>query len=434
MKTKRTFKALIAMALALILSLGTMTSAFAANVGEIIDWPATEEYEYTDEYIYKGELSEGTNHIKENEEVFENGCYTFEVEKAGYYLFTCDRDFNVNISEEIVDGAPFNYATALYGYKILDEERGTYENYSAVYLSEGTAYVAVYYYSNYPEGDIEISYLGEELVDIDIDEDSLQDLIMNYDFGYGSGKGFDLQRDITLVFADGSKKTVEGAYIRFVAEGDSGEAVEGENTVTTANTFGIEKQYTMTCHPMTYYIKKVEISNLDKYLKVREYYYPSDYDYFFFGSEEDEDGLQGETLTVTLNDGSTQSFELIWDNAVYVTLQNGNKARVICGEHFYDGKVYFELMIGGIIFMEKECEVIEASDIQNIERLGERIKITLDCMVGDLNFWIEVIKNPDLYPYYTTAEAMLGFVQDLFSRLGAVGGEIRDCCEHLILG
>ncbi|MBQ3044972.1 MAG: hypothetical protein IJD49_03380 [Clostridia bacterium] len=432
MKTKKTFKSVIAMLLAVILSFGAMSSAFAANVGEIIEWPSKEEYELIDEYVYKGELVEGSNAVKEEDPGYYDTCYTFEAEKSGYYTFSRGYGLSIFVSEAVADGKPSDYATTISAQK----GEGDSAEYTLVtYLNAGTAYVAVRYYTKPVDDEIVIEYIGEELVDVEIDEALLQNLVMYYDFGYGSGKGFDLQRDITFVFADGSKRTFEGAYIRFATDNGGGEATEGENTVTTINTFGIKKQYTMTCYPATYFIKKVEISNLDKYLKGVKYYSEDDYSFDFYGTEDDTDGVGGETVTVTFNDGTTQTKEFYMYEPIIVETAYGSEIYLYYGEAMIDGEICFAVVTSGEnILLKEKIEVTEATAVQNIKRLGERIGEEFSAMVNSVKFWFNVMTNPEEYPYYTIAEAMIYLLDRVFSRLGSIVEEIGDCCEHLILG
>lgn len=430
MKTKRTFKSVIAMLLAVILSFSTMSAAFAVNIGDEIEWPYDRTYEFTDEYIYKGELAEGTNVIKEDDAEYCEVCYTLEVEKSGFYLFTYGDEFAMSISDKTVNGLPVDYADTISSFKY---ENDTAENRILAYLEAGTTFIGMYYYSNYIDEKLDIEFISEELADFEIDEASLQNLIIDYDFGYGSYLGFDLKRDVKLVFADGKEMLFEDAYIRFIAEGAGGEAVEGENNVTV-NLFGLEKQYKLTCYHADYFIKSVEISNLDKYLKAYKYYYPGDYGYDIYGTEDDPDGIQGEVATVTLNDGSKVTAEIYLYEPIVVALENGSEIYLFYGEAEVDGKLCFAVTtFGETIFLKEEIEVVEATDKQNLERLGERIDITLTCMVNNAEYWIHVIMNPDQYPYYTTTEAVFRLIDGIFSKLSGFFGEIRDCFTSILL-
>ncbi len=438
MKTKKTFKSVIAMLLAVILSFGAMSSAFAANVGDVIDWPVREEYEgvheYTNEYTYKGELKEGSNAV-ENEGEDEYGyCYTFEAAEAGIYLFECKHS-DVEVSAKVADGAPANIAENIYSYDVVrdGDDRGTYIN-RLVYIPQGTAFVGVdcYDYSEPKQAEIAIEYIGGELADVKFAEDAFTDLVMDYDY-YGRNYLY-MTKDVTLVFADGSEYELENAELTFVSKDT---LVEGENIIETRNLFGIEKQYTMTCVSLDSVIEKVEISNLDKYLKAYRYYHPTDIDYAFYGSEDDENGIQGETLTVTFTDGTKQSFVLDWDEEVAVELESGAKVYLYVANnyHFEDEKAYLEIeTLNGDILLKKECEIIEVSDKQNLERLGENLSNALSWLAWDFEYWIGVIMNPADYPYYTTAEALMNLVDEVFSDIDRIFSEIRDCCEHLILG
>ena len=89
MKTKKTFKAVIAMALALILSLGAMSAAFAAN--DSITWTV---YDETVSCTYNSALALGKN--------------TVAIKEGGYYYFDLSALENGYYSVEITDSV-FEY-------------------------------------------------------------------------------------------------------------------------------------------------------------------------------------------------------------------------------------------------------------------------------------------------------------------------------------
>lgn len=434
MKTKKALKSIIALALALILSLGVVSTAFAANVGDTIEWTYEGDYgEYTgvDTYTYKGELGVGPNIL--SEENLADICFTFDCEKAGFYIFRSSDKLNYNVSEEIRNGAPHGYADCLYGYFSADEE-DDYDCYKIFYIPEGTVYTAVYAYSEYiPQDTIRIEYLGAELTDVSLDENALKDLIKGYDFGYGSGKGFDFRTDVTLTFDNEYEKTLEGAYIRLDTL-DGSEVVEGENTVKTINTFGVEKEYTLTCYPITHYVQKVEITNLDKYLTCKRFYREGMFDSFGFYTDNGGKGIAGETLTVTLSDGSTQSFVLDWDEEIVVKLPNGREVNVYMGENYrpYEDKAYFVVMICGEFVLEKECTETEATAKENLDLLKRRIGNKISSLKNWMNLYMHWLGESE-----SVIEALrnVGAIFDVVSSKAAeIFSEIRDCCEHLILG
>lgn len=432
MKTKKTFKSVIAMLLAVILSFGVVSTAFAANVGDIIEWTYEGDYgEYTgiDRYTYKGELAEGTNTVKG--EAYEALCYTFNAEKSGYYLFSSENGLVINVSEEIRNGAPYGYLTGLYGEG--EDIYASGDDYELFYIPEGTAYTAVNYYGDYANGKLEIEYIGAELTDVSLDENALKDLIKDYDFGYGSGRGFDFRTDATFTF-DGEKETVlEGAFIRLdTLEG--GEVKEGENTVKTINTFGIEKEYTLTCYSINHYVQKVEITNLDKYLTCKRYYCDDMFDSFGFYTDNNGKGIAGETLTVTLCDGSKQSFVLDWSEEIKVELPNGREFNVYMGENYppYNDTVCFEVMICGVTVLEKECAVIEATAKENLDILKHRIENRIFYIRHYIKFWMARAGEAESIGEAVSCIRLM--INDVSFYAKGILSEIGDCCEHLILG
>lgn len=422
MKTNKVLKAAFAMILALILSFGTLTSAFAADTDETVKWIYSDEhYEYVEYFINRGAVNEGENEISlEGTSYDENECYTFDASQDGYYLFTSN-GFSFDISEKTVDGNPVNYANGNYGYDDNNE-------YRIVYLPEGVTYIGIYSYYNVSVGEIDIEYLGDEIVDIEFDQADFENLIIDYDFGYGTGIGFDIECEPTFVFANGNEITLKNSYIRFATDG---EVEEGENVITTANTFGFEKQITMTCYELSSFIEKIEISNLDKYLKVREYYISGDRGFDFYSSPEDADGIQGETLTVTLSDGTKQNYIIDWYEGVNIILQNGKEIYVYCSDEIYDGKDYFVLVVGGQVMIEKECEVIEVDDEGNAARLKERIDSVVSRLKRNLAFWFSELINP-VYGF-SFSQVIHRVFNELQVRFGEILGEIRDYTIYTIL-
>jgi len=429
----KTFKSVIALALALVLSLSVVSTAFAVNIGETIEW--TYEYDYGEGTVtfnptYKGELVEGSNNIKGD--AYASPCYTFNAEKSGYYLFSSENGLFPYLSEEIIDGKPYGYADDVSGERKIDEDSGEY--YSLFCIPEGIVYAEIGFYGDYADGTLEIEYLGAELTDVSIDENELKDLIKDYDIGYGSGKGFDFRTDATFTFDGENEVLLEGAFLRLDTVA-GGEVVEGENIVKTINTFGVEKEYTLTCYSINHYVQKVEISNLDKYLTYKRYYGEDNYGDFGFYTSENGKGLSGETLTVTLCDGSTQSFvlESLYEE-IEVELPNGRKVNVYMGGNYnpYEDKACFEVEICGVTVFEKECTAIEATAKENLEELKSAIRIGMIFIEYEIRFWTARVTEAESIGVAATYIKFM--IDSIFMRINDIFTEIGDCCGHLILG
>ena len=431
MKIRKTFKSVIALALAFVLSLGVVSTAFAVNIDDTVEWEYEGDFgEYVgiDEYTYKGELVEGANTI--NGDDYSSPCYTFNAEKSGYYLFSSENGLFSYVSEEIIrDDIPYGYADSVSGERAIDEESDEY--YDLFYIPEGTVYVGLDFYGDYARGTLEIEYLGAELTDVSVDENELKDLIRDWDIGYGSGKGFYFQTDTTFTFDEENEVVLEGAYLRLDTP-DSSEVVDGENIVKTINTFGIEKEYTLTCYPIEHYISKIEITNLDKYLTYKRYYNEEINDEVGFYYADDGKGIAGETLTVTLCDGTTQSFVLDWDEDVEIELPNGRKVDTWMYQSVRDGSVYLVVNVCGVNFLEGECTPVDATAEENLDMLKSRIERRISSMNYWVDFWISRAKNADSitdianYIRYAIDEISY-YAKEIFTEIG-------DCCGHLILG
>lgn len=414
---KKLFKTLLAAFLAGVMAFGSL-SAFALNAGEYVSWRfKSDDYDYSLDYFYAGELNEGKNtvtHVTEDH----SQCYSFNAPQSGYYRCSSSNSIDYFISDTVVDGEPMNYAYTVFSYSAGTDT-------CIVYFDKGVSYICVegFYFDDEP-AEMTVEYLGSEITDITFDDKNFTEMITDYDYWLYEENSIGTLADITLIFSNGKTASVNNAYIYGKA---SSPIAEGENDVTF-EIFGIEKQVTVICRPITDYIEKVEISNLDKYLYVRRYYYPNDYSYDFYSL--DGKGLEGETITVTLSDGTTQSIVIDWDGKCVVTLPNGKEVRGFFGDNTKDDEKWFVLEIADHKFIERKCESVSATDEENLARLKQRVGYTIDWMGGDIQNWIDEINNPE--SEYTCFESVFRMIKDIFSRIGAVFGEASACFEFIL--
>ena len=166
MKTKRTFRAILAAALALILSVSMLTAASAA--GEIITWSVDGE---TATCNYHSALNAGTNSI----EIKENGYYYFDISglENGYY------------SAKITN--------SVFEYFSFPEKSGNgYVGWGDGEYIDGTDYVifnrndkvdvaVAGAYGASESMKIELEYLGENIESMAFDVDDSDEFLLHYD-------------------------------------------------------------------------------------------------------------------------------------------------------------------------------------------------------------------------------------------------------------
>lgn len=340
---KKTFKAILAAALAVLMVIPYF-SAFAANDTLIWDFYGSE---YT--YDYAGEMTVGTTAIPEDSSDYI--WYSFDVPEAGYYY--------INFSYENMDawlGIPEEFE----GTSAYDEKSSfcySPENkYGLIYyLEAGKTIVGLDLYYFEEDATFETEYLGAEITEIK----PQHDLIYNYDvydYEYEGEYFCDFSVDFDIIFSEG--KTITTYFF----EGTSDKTIApGENTFKI-ELFGKEFEFTSNVYYTEDYVESVEISNIEDYLCVYEYYNGTDYSYPLY-----------ETIRVKFKDGTTYTVNI--NDSDTITLPNGRE--VYYGFDFRtddNGNYVFDVYVGGKCFASYECETKAVSVEENVGQLTEAAK------------------------------------------------------------
>ena len=353
---KKTIKTIISIILAALMAAGSLT-AFADEADKSIIWNETE-------YTYAGELEEGSQKISTTNE---NTCFyfNFNAENAGYYLFSYDYlDFyGVSVPESVNDGV----ANGLKDRKSSSKKTTGTDLY---YLEKGVNVIGVRnpYDTKIEKASLKIEFLGDKVADISYDQAELTDLILNYDCMASENAGVDelvFYPSIAVTFSSG--KTINYDYYGVDAQFENG-FEPGEHEITI-DFFDYSEQATFSAYPITHFVKKAELANLDDYTVLKRYY-DNDDDY--------NKAIESETLTVTFADNSTESYNLS-EGWTTVTLPNGRKCDAHIRYHYLANKpVQLEILVASHVFASYDCTYSESDVCGNIENLHEKSNNVLE--------------------------------------------------------
>lgn len=334
-------------------------------------------------YVYQGTLAQGLNGINNN---FEYEAYFFNAEKAGYYYVISD-GCSVETAEEYESGKANGFRDR---EDCIHDSKNNYG--SVFYLNEGTVVFLINNYEYSPS--VHIEYYGEiESVS------SANDMICylhNYNFEEVDANGkakhayyfYSLVLDIN--FSNGKSLSTDVESGRY-AYSDN-EMVNGEN-ILTVYLLNNKFQVKLNLFEISYFVKNIEASNIEKYLSVKEYYNGR--------LDSPEYGIgNAETLTVTFTDSTKKSFVYLIDyesenHNTTITLPNGKEFTPIIRQFTCkDGKRVFivadcytasiENDDGitdedfGTIYLKKDCNVTKASLAENFELLKGNVIDELD--------------------------------------------------------
>ena len=347
MKTKRTFRAILAAALALILSVSMLTAASAA--GEIITWSVDGE---TATCNYHSALNAGTNSI----EIKENGYYYFDISglENGYY------------SAKITN--------SVFEYFSFPEKSGNgYVGWGDGEYIDGTDYVifnrndkvdvaVAGAYGASESMKIELEYLGENIESMAFDVDDSDEFLLHYDiceYRYFSDDEYRAERlDAVITFTGG--KTLELENENFFLTSET-ELKKGENTVNIEFA-GYETELVLNVAYLTDYISGVEVAIPENAVA-----------YMYYNGMTHLYGFNFEEMTVYFADGSKQTCE--FNDYFPVTLANGREIMINIGydTNPYERKVFLTVSAGDCEFNTVELNTKKASLADNSELLARII-------------------------------------------------------------
>lgn len=365
-------KKIISLLLALVIAFGSGGAAFAADTDLLINGT---------EYIYYGELTEGDTLVWSRDGDYVENLYvyyTFNAPADGYYSFVCGTP-HTGMDARVCDPDS--------DIEVPDCESTYYDWFlhrKLYYLNAGEYNLVIDVYSSAEDVEIDFSCLGEEITGITFDYDQLLDSDFDwYQNMYGEYV-FDSTADATIEFSSG--KTFE--YIGGTLYGTiDSEYHDGINNIKI-EFFDFYVPSTATVYPVSHYISDIEISNL-------EYYMENSIEYYNYC-----DGLEpnGETVTVTFADGSTQQFT--WDSGNSVEFPNGQYYRI---DIDYD-KTYslggnecsMQICIDYATLKEYQVSCKKASLSENLKMLSKDMGYQFDGAKELVKYSFEILDITDL--------------------------------------
>lgn len=329
---------------------------------------------------YKGNLKLGDNHVD-----FEDGedlyYVTFNVEEPGYYLFTCDRKDLYNFSWIFIPkDSQSGKIEDFYRLKYRPLDKGNFD-----YLEAGEHSLLISSTGEMDSTDVHVEYLGEEVTDFQIEQEDLDNVILGYNevTPVGNGELLYLAHDMTeveegkygnyfrtkIIFSSGKVFDMGDWGLSYRVK--DGKLKEGKNTVTffLAEYYGIDKEFEITAHYPTEYIKDIEVTNIDEFkvVKINEegfvHQVPENYE-----------------VTVTYADGSKETFDgATWDR--FIELDDGRKLFVTFNrarenmsmDYRLRSRDYlrFRVSIGETDYIDEVCTVKEFDVIGYRKRLDK---------------------------------------------------------------
>lgn len=271
---------------------------------------------------YKGNLEIGRNHI-----TFEDGAFIYYVnfyaDKPGYYRFTGDYESRLAYCRVNVPiQSPSNG-----NIKDFMDGEGNYKDGFVYYLDKGENTLVIEKGIRYEgnESHVDVEYLGEEIAEIVFDEEKVNNVVLGYD-EYVEGDILLWQKQegiadglyanifpLKIIFTDGTEYDLGECELTYRVK--EGELKAGKNTAIFT-LWGKPHEKELTLHPVTDYVKEIEVNNLDD----------------FIYAEIGEDGYVYDKpdeiyITVTYADGSKETFNSKdWDG--FIRLDNGVELRV----------------------------------------------------------------------------------------------------------
>lgn len=383
MKTQKTLKSIIAMALALILSLGIASTAFASNGS--ITWTVDGE---TAECTYHSDLAVGTNTIK--------------IEESDYYYFDISELENGYYSAKLSDD--------VFEYFCTPEKSGNkYVGWGDMKLIGGIEYIIFHRDENVDiaiggvpgttdSTTIEIEYLGENIESVEIENE--EEFLVDCDFdNYGTNEwaGY---FDTKVTFTGG--KTFEAEDLRCYFS-FAGEPQRGENTINLTFIDYTSEQVISAAY-ISDYISGVE-AEIPEGVAANVYYHY----YFDLINTVDE-------VTVNFTDGTSKTVK---PGQTYcpLTLPNGREIKLRFEYYLYVPtltvffRVYADERYGGTSIGTFELNTEKASFSDNVEHFKQNVILDFE----RIDYYIDNITE---YIAEGEIQAAMFQVRYLFNSIG----------------
>ena len=376
---KKTIKSIFTAVLAVVMTLSSLT-VFAAEENQKIKW----DYNDTKIYLeYAGVFDKKTTVKPQKDNQKYQVYYDLDIQQSGYYLVSVKHSgsyFSIEFPEKFESGVAYGRL-----YKCLIENSGEITDTQKIIccFSAGKTVMGVSCLNT--DLEISIEYLDKEITDFQVEQEDLDNVILGYNevVAADGGNLLFLTHDMTdiyegrysncfrakIVFSSGKVYDIGNMGLAYRVK--DGKLKEGKNTITflMAEELGINKEFELTAYPPTYYIKDIEISNLDEFktVKINE-------DGFVYGSPEKLE------MTVTYADGTKETFTSgTWDG--FIELNNGKKVYVtFCranGNMSMDYRlrsreaIHFRVSIGETDYIDEICTITELDVIGYRKRLDE---------------------------------------------------------------
>ncbi len=371
---KNTLKAILGMALALIMVFGSIP-AFAAQIGDTIKW-----YDDDGAIIKECVL---TDIIDIDDTITINAesgkrkySYILNAEKTGYYAFIETGYPNVYIAPKYENGSA--YSDPGYFDSLICNDTSNYPDAIIVYLEAGEVFFTTYVY-DMESATVSFEFLGEEITNVEYEQEYLEDLIIGCEVSEDSDS-FQLEHFSTVDITFSSGKKVSDIFTDRLFRYDA-PLKEGKNT-GNMEILNHKEPVTFTAYPVSKYIESMEISNIQKILDVKinyrnEYIYPA---------------VHEETVTVKFTDGTSIEVQPSPDINVGMDFINGHRYRLRTLYNETDDGMIFGLGFGKHLFNEgtpilfsAPCKVSKLSFAENLKILSETITWEFKWVFGDSN-------------------------------------------------
>lgn len=353
---KKTLKSILAIALTLIMALGSV-SAFAASEKEDLLWDYYSEGVF-EKYYYNGELSLGDNTVAAKDgETF--NYFIFDADNAGYYVFEFDPEIiDLMVTPEYMEnGRAIDIDWAL----TLTETDSYGEPLEVMlYMDKGENIVGAYFCGS-ESCNVNIDFIGETITDIEFEENAFQDLVIGADiYTFKNEKEHFIYLDAAVNFSSGKKIELTDYYFLFTTE----KPVEAGNVEFKLEFFRYTNKYTVEACKITDFIKDIEFAGLDDVGHATVGYATSSCYVPSF------DGFK-----VTYADGTSEIIESETGSSARITLSNDRTYPVFATPLFEkDGSVNLVIKVADHIYQKVPFEVTKLSFSEDLGYFGNKLE------------------------------------------------------------
>ena len=414
----------IAAMFVLLISIFTL-SASAKN--KTIEWDyysdGMELYTYAD----GGELKLGNNEIApvgkpdfhDSDDFFEDKVYyEFNVEKSGYYSVEILGDlyythYVPKISQDIRDGIVYGEKE----YLLLNNNDYT------VYLEEGCCIFGIdfwiyepYYSDGIYDGGLNIEFVAEKISDVQIDNESLEDIILgqHIDPEHDENSKTYIPATGKIIFSNGKEFTFD----QYIGIEYPENVAPGKNEIIFVFR-EFKKAYSVDLKTIEDYIESVEIRNLDEIAVVTQTFIP---DYVFTPDRCID-------LVINKTDGTKLTDSNVY--FIYSIQLKGGKSLSLWFDYIQDesGKWYFVAYSGEKELLREPCITINASFESNLNLFTQKISDYVIFMLTDFAWYMS--EALDIFSGQSAAERSES-ISDAFNAVRFYSEEILNLIKLFV--